>query len=148
MGVRGKEGHLTLRVATIGAVCVGLDKLSDGEAIRCFTGGNGGVLAHELVSLRFKNGSGFEERLDRVSATFTVNPGAFESSPGPSSQERHRVLALCGFRGRPFSPNRFGFWFLLAAFYLCESDKNYPIGPKHLYYQINRGKVSEWSCVI
>ena len=27
-------------------------------------------------------------------------------------------------------------------------DKDYPIGPRHLYYQTNRDKVSEWSCGI
>jgi hypothetical protein len=45
-------------------------------------------------------------------------------------------------------PNRFGLWFLLSALPLRESDKDYLIGPKHLYYQTNRDKVSEWSCGI
>src|SRR4029077_14935753 len=38
--------HLALRIATIGAVGVGLDELPDGEAVRCFLGRNGAVLAH------------------------------------------------------------------------------------------------------
>jgi hypothetical protein len=36
VGVCGKERHLTFRIATIGAVCVGLDELADSEAIRGF----------------------------------------------------------------------------------------------------------------
>src|SRR5580692_3918056 len=44
MSVRGEESHLTSRVATIGAVCVGLDELSDREPIRCFFGGNAGLV--------------------------------------------------------------------------------------------------------
>jgi hypothetical protein len=51
VGVFSKERHLTLRIATIGAVCVGLDELSDGKAIRGFFGGDGDVLAHERASL-------------------------------------------------------------------------------------------------
>jgi hypothetical protein len=30
---------------------VALDQLADCQPIRCFAGGNGGVLAHQLVSL-------------------------------------------------------------------------------------------------
>jgi hypothetical protein len=46
MGVCGKERHLTFRIATIGAVCVGFDQLTDGEAIRGFARGDGDVFAH------------------------------------------------------------------------------------------------------
>jgi hypothetical protein len=60
VSVCGKESHLTCRIATIGAVCVGLDKLTDSEAIRGFCGRDGNVFAHELVSLRLKHGSCFE----------------------------------------------------------------------------------------
>ncbi len=35
------------KTSTIGAVCVGLDELSDGEAIRGFVGGDGDVRAHD-----------------------------------------------------------------------------------------------------
>jgi hypothetical protein len=50
VGVRGKERHLTYRIPTIGAVCVSLDEFPDSEAIRSFTGRDGNVFAHELVS--------------------------------------------------------------------------------------------------
>jgi hypothetical protein len=32
-------------------MCVGLDQFPDREAIRCFFGGNAGVITHNLVSL-------------------------------------------------------------------------------------------------
>ena len=51
VGVRGKEKHLTFRIATIGAMCIGLDELPDSEAIRGLVGGEGNVFAHELVSV-------------------------------------------------------------------------------------------------
>jgi len=51
MNIGGKQGHLTFRVASIGAVCVCLDELPDSEAIRGFTGRDSSVVAHELVSL-------------------------------------------------------------------------------------------------
>jgi hypothetical protein len=38
VGVRGKECHLTFRIATIGAVRIGLDEFADSEAIRGFFG--------------------------------------------------------------------------------------------------------------
>ena len=43
VGVRSKERHLTFRIATIGAMCVGLHELPDSEAIRGFVGGEGNV---------------------------------------------------------------------------------------------------------
>ena len=49
--VWSKERHLAFRIATIGTVRVGFDQLSNSEAIRGFAGGDGSVLAHELVSL-------------------------------------------------------------------------------------------------
>jgi hypothetical protein len=51
VGVCSKERHLTFRVATIGAMHVGLDELPDSEAIRGFVGGEGNVFAHELASV-------------------------------------------------------------------------------------------------
>jgi hypothetical protein len=36
VSVQGKESHLTFRIATIGAVRVGFDELSNGETICCF----------------------------------------------------------------------------------------------------------------
>jgi hypothetical protein len=57
VGVCGKKSHLTCRIATIGAVCVGVDELADSEAIRDFAGRDGNVFAHELVSLGLKQGS-------------------------------------------------------------------------------------------
>jgi hypothetical protein len=38
VGVRGKECHLTFRIATIGAVRIGFDEFTDSEAIRSFLG--------------------------------------------------------------------------------------------------------------
>jgi len=46
VGVFGKEGHLTFRIATVGAVCVGLDELTDREAVGGFTWGDGDMFAH------------------------------------------------------------------------------------------------------
>jgi hypothetical protein len=46
MGVCCKERHLAFRIATVGAVGVGLDEFPDGKAIRRFGGRNGNVLAH------------------------------------------------------------------------------------------------------
>ena len=47
VGVSGKESHLSLRVATIGAMGVSLDEFPDRKAIRGFCGRDGDVLAHE-----------------------------------------------------------------------------------------------------
>ena len=77
-----KQRHLTFRIATIGAVCVGFDELSNSEAIRDFAGGDCQVLAHESAYLRLEYGAGFEKRLHPVSAIFTADAGVFESSPG------------------------------------------------------------------
>jgi hypothetical protein len=49
MSVCGEQRHLTYRIPTIGGVGVGLDELSDGEAIRGFLGGDTKVFAHELA---------------------------------------------------------------------------------------------------
>jgi hypothetical protein len=64
MGVCGKERHLTFRIATIGAVCVGFDQLTNGEAIRGFARGDGDVFAHELVSLFDSFGSANKRSLE------------------------------------------------------------------------------------
>jgi hypothetical protein len=39
-------------------------------------------------------------------------------------------------------------FFLLRSTFVNESDNGCQICPRHLYYQTNRGKVSEWSCGI
>ena len=49
--VRSKERHLTLHIAMIGAMCVGLDELTDSEAMRGFVRGDGNAFSHELVSV-------------------------------------------------------------------------------------------------
>ena len=49
----GKEGHLTLCIATIGTVRVGLDNLPDGEAICGSFGGNTSVFVHSGKSKVF-----------------------------------------------------------------------------------------------
>src|SRR4029077_13361992 len=67
-----EERHLAFRIATIGAVRVGFDELSNSEAVRRLAGRDGDVLAHESASLRLKYGAGFEKRLDPVSAIFTA----------------------------------------------------------------------------
>ena len=41
VGVLCKERHLTFRFSTVGAVCVGLDELSDGEAVSGLCGREG-----------------------------------------------------------------------------------------------------------
>jgi hypothetical protein len=52
VGVGGKEKHLTFCVATIGAVGVSLDKLSDSETVRGFTRRVRSVFVHALVAFR------------------------------------------------------------------------------------------------
>src|SRR5216684_8166048 len=91
MGVCREERHLTFRIAAIGAVCVLLDELPNGKAIRSFVGREGHVLAHERASSGLKDGPGFEKRLDPVSAIFTADPRVFESSPGRLRIIRHAV---------------------------------------------------------
>jgi hypothetical protein len=59
MRVWHKERHLTFRITTIGAVCVGLDELPDSKAIRGFVGGDGNVFAHKLVSVPPDSGPSF-----------------------------------------------------------------------------------------
>ena len=77
-----KERHLAFRIATIGAMRVGLDELSNSEAVRRLAGRDGQVLAHESASLRLKYGAGFEKRLDPVLAVFTAEAGILKSAPG------------------------------------------------------------------
>jgi hypothetical protein len=72
VAVGGKERHLAFRIATISAVCVGLDELTDSEAVRSFVGRDGSVFAHKLVSLfvqvrqerLLKDGPWFEKGFD------------------------------------------------------------------------------------
>jgi hypothetical protein len=71
----------------------------------------------------------------------------------PSSRPRTNLVLQTAGMGRRFAgfevgPNRSGLWFLLSAFRLREFDKDYLIRPRHLYYQTNRDKLSEWSCGI
>ena len=70
---------------------VGLDELSDSEAVRGFAGRDCQVLAHESASLRLKYGAGFEKRLDPVLAIFTAEAGVFKSAPGCLRIVRHAV---------------------------------------------------------
>jgi hypothetical protein len=51
MGVRGKESHLTGRVAPVGTMRISLDEFPDGEAIRGFLGGDADVFAQEFPFL-------------------------------------------------------------------------------------------------
>jgi hypothetical protein len=64
VGIFGKERHLTFRIATISAVRVSLNKLTDSEAIRGFARGDGDVFAHELVSLFDSFGSANKRSLE------------------------------------------------------------------------------------
>src|SRR4029077_16690560 len=48
MRVRHKKRYLAFRIATIGAVCIGLDELANREAVRGFCGRNTYVLPHEI----------------------------------------------------------------------------------------------------
>ena len=91
MRVCGKERHLTLCVATIGAERMGLDEFADCETVRGFTGRDCQVLTHESASLRLEYGAGFEKRLDPVLAIFTAEAGVFESAPGCLRIIRHAV---------------------------------------------------------
>src|SRR4029077_17567761 len=50
--VWGKERHLAFRIATVGAVCVGFDELTDRQAVGGFIWGDGDMFAHGLISLR------------------------------------------------------------------------------------------------
>ncbi len=49
----------------------------------------------------------------------------------------------------PLSPNRLasGFFFPRSTF-VNECANGYQIRPRHLYYQTDRAKVSEWNCGI
>src|SRR6202008_3024098 len=59
VSVGGKERHLAVRVATIGAMRVGLNELSDRETVRHLAWRDRQVLAHGSASLRLKYGAGF-----------------------------------------------------------------------------------------
>jgi hypothetical protein len=50
VGVYCKESHLTLRIATIGAMGVCLDEFPNRQAIRGFDWGDSSVLTHKKVS--------------------------------------------------------------------------------------------------
>src|SRR6266853_821302 len=52
VSICGKEGHLTVRIATIGAMRVGLNELSDRETISGFFGRDRQVLTHGTASLK------------------------------------------------------------------------------------------------
>jgi hypothetical protein len=51
MRICREERHLTLCVAPISAMCIGLNEFADSEAIRGFFGRDRNVFAHNLVSL-------------------------------------------------------------------------------------------------
>ena len=68
MGVRGEQSHLTFRIATIGAVSVGLDELPNSKAIRGFLGEMAMCLLISRFSSGLEDGAGFEKRLDPVRA--------------------------------------------------------------------------------
>jgi hypothetical protein len=79
VSVCGKERHLTVRIATIGAMRVGLNEFSDLETIRGFARRDCQVLAHESASLKLnvaklKSGAGLEKPLGMVS-THLLYPG-------------------------------------------------------------------------
>ena len=63
-------------------MCVGLDELPDSEAIHGFIGGDGDVLAHELISLfdsfshgkwSLEDGPWFQERFDPERTEFAAD---------------------------------------------------------------------------
>jgi hypothetical protein len=91
MAVWGKERHLAFRIATIGAMRVGLNEFMDRETVRTFAGRDCQVLSDESASLRLKYGAGFKKRLDPVLAIFTAEAGVFESAPGCLRIIRHAV---------------------------------------------------------
>src|SRR5579862_3849240 len=78
MGVWREESHLAFCIAAIGAVCVGLDELPNGQAIRGFAWREGCVLAHDGPPLtRTSRPIGVAMS---TSSTSNPRPGAFRTS--------------------------------------------------------------------
>src|SRR5260370_21677687 len=84
MGVWSKECHLTVCIAAIGAVRVGLDEFPDREAIRGFFRGDASVFSHGLVSfgLKLPGKDGDHPRIARVSRNASI-PKRPYSRPTP-----------------------------------------------------------------
>jgi hypothetical protein len=68
VGVGGKERHPASRIATIGAMRVGLNEFPNRETIRRLAGRDRQMLAHDSDSLRLKYGAGF---FGKTFGTFT-----------------------------------------------------------------------------
>jgi hypothetical protein len=72
MCVGGEQSHLAFRIATIGAVGVGLAELPDGKAIRSFLG-----RWRRVCSLVYSSGledrTRFEKRFDPIRTEFAAN---------------------------------------------------------------------------
>ena len=91
VGVCGEERHLTLCIATVGAMRVGLDQLPDREAIRCFTGRDGDVLALGPVSFSIGSGRPAQSLEDargsrNTSIREVPNSRPIGVSPGPCAE--------------------------------------------------------------
>src|ERR1700747_2127541 len=97
MGVWGKESHLTFGIATISAVCIGLNQLADGEPIRGFIWGDADLFAHEFVlyfipqERLLKNRFWLKKRLNSVFAIFAADAGVLKSAPGCLGIVRHGI---------------------------------------------------------
>ncbi len=69
VSIGGKERHLPVLIATIGAIRVGLDEVPDGEAVRGLIGGDRNMLAHDwspCSNLPEGRGIGSSSRLQNV----------------------------------------------------------------------------------
>src|SRR3984885_8865958 len=86
VGVCGEQRHLPLRVATVGAVRVGLNELPDSETVGSFRDGDRDVLAHEISS-DFEDGPSFEKRMStRTSCPIDAAMStSSKSNPPPSA---------------------------------------------------------------
>src|SRR5579863_5570528 len=100
MRISSEQRHLTLCIAPIGTMGVGLYEFSDSEAIRRSFRGDRSVFAHQSspCSILFRrckrlveNSAGFEKRLHPVPTIFAADAGVFESSPGCLRIIRHVV---------------------------------------------------------
>src|SRR5580700_12065816 len=87
MRICGEESHLTFRIATISAVCIGLNQFADGKPIRGFIWGDADLFAHSSSYLiqqerLLKNRFWLKKRLDSVFAIFAADAGVLKSAPG------------------------------------------------------------------
>src|SRR6266852_2097989 len=103
-----KERHLAFRIATIGAMRVGLNEFSDRETICGFAGRGCQVLAHESASLRLNCGAGLSARRSARLPIFLSIRSSCCSSSSETSWNAGLMSAACRRKrgtniSRPFS---------------------------------------------